>query len=314
MTELNGTSLLPGPPFSANATDTPGAVSAHGNDICVADKTTGVVTQVGHVLPTTNSFPEYIAVGPDGNYWFTEEGNNAIGKMTPGGTLTEFPLSASGDKGPFDICVGPDAALWFTEERQTSQGGNNVGRIATTATVSGGLTNSGATGLEEFALTTANSNPQGICVGGDGNLWVCEQNANQIARVTTSGAVAEFPVPTAGSFPSIDTLGPDGNVWFTENVGNNISRITPSGTVTEFPVPIAGIGPWGISPGQDGGIWFTGLTNPQTLGHINIDGSGIVTFNAPTLLGEPFDLVPVGTSREFVFSESAREKICTFTY
>jgi streptogramin lyase len=314
MTELNGASLLPGPPVSANATDTPGQVSAHGNSICIADKTTGVVTQIGNALPKPNSFPEYIVVGPDGNYWFTEEGNNAIGRMTPAGVLTEFPLSASGDKGPFYICVGPDGALWFTEERQTSQGGNNVGRIATTATVSGGLTNAGPTGLQEFPLTTANSNPQGICVGGDGNLWVCEQNANQIARVTTSGAVTEFAVPTAGSFPSIDCLGPDGNVWFTENVGNNVAKITPSGAVSEFAVPIAGVGPWAISAGQDGGIWFTGINLPQTLGHINIDGTGVVTFNNPTIDGEPFDLRPVGTAREFVFSESAREKICTFTY
>jgi streptogramin lyase len=63
--------------------------------------------------PTT--FDPYVVTnGPDGNLWFTEwtrgEGT-AIGRLTPAGTITEFPV----DGQPWDIAAGPDGNLWFTD-------------------------------------------------------------------------------------------------------------------------------------------------------------------------------------------------------
>ncbi len=43
-------------------------------------------------LPTAASHPEGITKGPDGNLWFTEYNGNQIGRITPGGTITEFPF------------------------------------------------------------------------------------------------------------------------------------------------------------------------------------------------------------------------------
>ena len=34
--------------------------------------------------------PNYIVAGADGNLWFTEENNNAVGRITPGAVITEF--------------------------------------------------------------------------------------------------------------------------------------------------------------------------------------------------------------------------------
>jgi len=39
-----------------------------------------------------SSFPFGITVGPDGNLWFTELLVNRIGRITPTGTITKFPL------------------------------------------------------------------------------------------------------------------------------------------------------------------------------------------------------------------------------
>ena len=39
---------------------------------------------------TPGSVPEGITAGPDGNLWFTEINGNQIGRITPGGTVTEF--------------------------------------------------------------------------------------------------------------------------------------------------------------------------------------------------------------------------------
>ncbi len=34
--------------------------------------------------------PDGVAAGPDGNMWFTNNGNNSIGRITPSGTVTNF--------------------------------------------------------------------------------------------------------------------------------------------------------------------------------------------------------------------------------
>jgi len=57
-----------------------------------------------------------------------EGGSNKIGRITPSGTITEFPLPAS--HSAFDaqygagITTGPDGNLWFTEN-----GANKIGRL-----------------------------------------------------------------------------------------------------------------------------------------------------------------------------------------
>jgi streptogramin lyase len=43
-------------------------------------------------VPTAGSGPEAITTGPDGNLWFTEAAGNRIGRITPAGVITEFPL------------------------------------------------------------------------------------------------------------------------------------------------------------------------------------------------------------------------------
>ena len=58
--------------------------------------------------------PEDIALGPDGNLWFTEYQGFAIGRLTTSGTLTEFNLGQQGYGYPDDIVAGPDGNLWFT--------------------------------------------------------------------------------------------------------------------------------------------------------------------------------------------------------
>src|SRR5664280_2209661 len=77
----------------------------------------------------------------------------------------------------------------------------------------------------DFQIPTANSQPNQITVGPDGNLWFTESGSNQIGRITTAGTITEFPVPTINSGPNGITAGADGNLWFTELSGNKIGRI-----------------------------------------------------------------------------------------
>jgi virginiamycin B lyase len=65
-----------------------------------------------------------ITVGPDGNIWFVDGNAPKIGRITPDGVITEFPVP-SGDH-PYAIVTGPDGNLWFT--------GFDAGRIGVMST------------------------------------------------------------------------------------------------------------------------------------------------------------------------------------
>ncbi|MHB1534556.1 MAG: virginiamycin B lyase family protein [Acidimicrobiales bacterium] len=70
------------------------------------------------VSPSESSLgvdPRQITAGPGGNLWFTEQVADKIGRITPSGTITEFPLP-TGNAGPARITAGPDGNLWFTEQ------------------------------------------------------------------------------------------------------------------------------------------------------------------------------------------------------
>src|SRR6266851_3507125 len=181
---------------------------------------TGGITE----LPFPSGFgqPFDIATGPDGNLWFTQEttGTNTIssdhiGRITPDGSVAEFPVPAVGtivslDGAGLHITAGPDGNLWYTEI--------GVDKIAR-------LSPSGA--VTEFPIPTTGGNPGSITAGPDGNLWFTESIANKIGQIFPSGRITEFPIPTANSFPAGITSGPDGNVWFTEETAGGIG---PRGT------------------------------------------------------------------------------------
>ena len=136
---------------------------------------TGVVAQtitefpVPMPNPSVPSLPTGITAGPDGNVWFTDQGNLnlqtspptvlSIGLITPTGAISQFSLSARPFQGPSGIVTGPDGALWFT----VGLTNNVIGRITT----GGNATSS--------PIPTPNSNlsdiAENITVGSDGALW-----------------------------------------------------------------------------------------------------------------------------------------------
>lgn len=82
-----------------------------------------VLTITEFPVPTAASQPYSIALGPDGNLWFTETGTNKIGRVTPTGGFTEFSIPTPGSQ-PHAITTGPDGNLWFTEA-----GAGKIGRV-----------------------------------------------------------------------------------------------------------------------------------------------------------------------------------------
>ena len=223
--------------------------------------TAGVPVITGYPVLTAASQPFGIVAGPDGNIWFTEYGSAKIGRITPAGTITEFPTTATGEVPGHRRRAGRQPVV---------HGGRREQDRAHHARRS----------ITEFPLPTAGSFPYQITAGPDGNLWFTQYNAEphrthhagrRRHRVSSSDRQQQAAGNRAGPgrqplvhrtpeqqdrahhagrrrSPSSRAAtrrpwgiaaGPDGNLWFTEEVGDKIGRITPVGAVTEFPVPTA---------------------------------------------------------------------------
>ncbi len=177
-----------------------------------------------------------IAVGSDGNLWFTDPNSGAIGQVSSQGQITKFAVPTAG-AAPTAIVAGP-GGLWFTEEAA-----DKVGRISY-----GGA-------IAEFSLP-AGARPTGIAVGPDDALWVAEKGRGKIARLTVGGAVTEYALPDPGSLPHAIVPGPGGDLWFSEEAAPRIGRITAAGAIDEFRVPTR-VGTYDLALAADGNLWFT---------------------------------------------------------
>ncbi len=201
------------------------------------------------------SLPAGIALGSDGNIWWTMSSNQA---PTDGSTIfrrltvppsTSTPFSAGISAGPTlsDICAGPDGNMWFTENALAQ-----VGRMDTSGVV-----------INELPCGPF---PTTIVSGPDGRLWLIRDDltiggVDAIEAMTTTGTVTTFLLPV-DSNPQDICVGPDGNLWVTLTSFDGVSptsglvRITTGGVMTTFQEPTM-INPVGICSGPDGNLWVT---------------------------------------------------------
>ena len=57
-------------------------------------------------LPPPQGSADFVASGGDGAIWFSDFFNNAIGRITTAGVVTEFPIPTA-NAGPQGIALGP---------------------------------------------------------------------------------------------------------------------------------------------------------------------------------------------------------------
>jgi virginiamycin B lyase len=107
--------------------------------------------------------------------WFTELASSKIGRLSPTGDLTEYPLPTTGT--PLSIAAGPGDALWVTIPKAHAVCKISPDGHAMTFY------------LPETVI------PSFISGGADGNLWFTEPTG-KIGRLTPLGALTEFPVST----------------------------------------------------------------------------------------------------------------------
>jgi streptogramin lyase len=301
----------------------------------------GVAQRIDEFALAAGSGPAGLAVGSDGNIWFAEEAGNRIGRLTPAGVLTEFPLINPGSR-PHGLATAADGVL-------ITEGAGRIGHITAMGVLSESATLGGAP--KEIApgpfaqywwsdplhdqLSSTNgegggfggmtlapgSHPEGVASGAGGDLWVAENGAGRIARlyrqpppsgIPSVGSLQfqEFALPDAASGPWGICLGPDGNVWFTELAAGRIGRLNPTtGQVTEFSLP-AGAEPRGIVTGQDLNLWFTDSARDLAV-RMTPDGS-MVEFPLPTRGSRPMQLVAPPDGNIW-FSEAGTDRIGRLT-
>jgi virginiamycin B lyase len=112
----------------------------------------------------------------------------------------------------------------------------------------------------EYKIPTANSKPQGISLGADGNLWFTEFAASKIGQLNTLGKISENVTPSKKSTPNAIASGPGPNLnlWFTETDVWKVGQITILGPpYNEYTLPNSAARPVGIALGGDGNMWLT---------------------------------------------------------
>lgn len=183
--------------------------------------------------------PASIVGGPDGNMWFFDDNTHAIGKITPAGAITEYPLPHRGKLAGIaqeEIILGTDHNLWFIGPQA-----GMVGRI----TPSGEITTYN---------DKANSYPRDLLAAPDGSIWFRDDAQQALGHIPLGGRLVFYPLHAPMAINSSLTIGPDGNLWVT--LYNQIGRVIATGAITLYDVPSLDASLWGIVTGSDHHLWF----------------------------------------------------------
>ncbi|MGA8576428.1 MAG: hypothetical protein WB609_12200 [Candidatus Cybelea sp.] len=110
----------------------------------------------------------------------------------------------------------------------------------------------------QYPIPTASSEPLGIALGSDGNLWVSEFASSKMARLNPGGKFSESSTPTRKAGPNgvASGPGPNLNVWFTETNVGRVAQVTVNGPpYSEYTLPSSAARPAAITLGSDGNMW-----------------------------------------------------------
>jgi streptogramin lyase len=286
-------------------------------------------------VPTIDTEPSSITNGSDDNRWFVE-GNldsvlesPAIGRITPAGDITEFPVNCSFCS-LSDIVQGPEDILYYTSNDPS------LGRITTSGDFlapipmpeSDVLAGDLAVHGDEIWITDFNNDslwrydvaagqftqytvpePSDAVVDAAGFVWFTAPLEPGIGRLDPeTGAVTVTPTVTLT--PRQLTIATDGDIWFTDRFADStpqgVGRLVPAtGEVTEF--PLTNVGPEGIAASPDGTVWFT----QNTKGNIaRITDDGVITEGKVVKGSEPFGIT-VAPNGDPWYTMSEANKIAT---
>jgi len=177
----------------------------------------------------TSPWPDDISGDADGNVWFALQHADVIGKMTPKGVFTMYPVPTAHSHMDCVVVDTVRHTAWCSELT-----GNQIVRMDI---------DTGA--LIEIRVPTPDAFPGDLALGADGTLWFVEGydtdafGKGRIGKIDpVTNTVTEIPMPGPRDGTDGILVAPDGAVWFAESVNNRIGRYA-NGVISEFDLPAA---------------------------------------------------------------------------
>jgi virginiamycin B lyase len=193
---------------------------------------------------------------------FKDPDHNVVPATSTSTFVTPITLTASDPH----VTVGPP----ITNAAQTiavTYDGSALIAASVTFTVKSGATTLATSVAKTSGFTTvfslAATKPYGIAVGSDNNLWITEEQGENIVEMSTAGSVlGTFPIPSTTPGPTYIAPGPPGDthVWYSQpGGGNNYGEIGSSavatGAETDVFTGLISSAPAGVVA-AGGNIWF----------------------------------------------------------
>ena len=181
-------------------------------------------------VPTAASGPYGVGVDTNGKVWFTENATNKIARFDPtNNNFTEWTITT------------PNSQAHNVFVKLVTNGSTSVTQIFFTEFASSKIAmfDSSTNNLTEWALASG-SNPAGIYVDENNDVWFAESGRDAIGRlIPSTGQLTEWTLPGASSTAGSPALEPwsvyvqivptptynNTFVWFTETLGNKIGRL-----------------------------------------------------------------------------------------
>ncbi|HEY7343146.1 MAG TPA: hypothetical protein VH591_19895 [Ktedonobacterales bacterium] len=205
-------------------------------------------TWTEYTLPSAGKLPGHIVTGPDGNIWFTEHG--MIGRITPDGVVTEFPLPIPADAFPTGLTRGPGKSLLvFVNDEML--------RVSMTGAAT------------RVPLPASYDLPIGsVLTAPDGTIWFAvpsnlttpatSTRDPMIGRISPQGILTTYDTSRSllGNEIGIIAALPDGSLWiYTESA---LGRISPDGKITAYDASSLNGLVSSATVDADGNLWIVG--------------------------------------------------------
>lgn len=261
-------------------------------------------------VPTSSAGLGRIVTAPDGNMWFTEEDANKVGRITPGGQITEFDLGQQtvDDTSVQDVAVAPNGTIWVAYDsgwriKAINSAGQTVRgpyvfdypyaeQIQVAADGTPWVT---MNYNEDFvvrivgdqALASPNSPEcqEALARAADGSMWCRTSGGLTHLNGDASGGVS-YPANNYAAYPYAIAAGPVGSIWFGRYFSGTMFSSPDDGEVGYLEASTSQItafntgsrtAPADLVQGPDGNMWFTSIGAAKGIGHISAQGRGALT-------------------------------------
>lgn len=167
-----------------------------------------------------------------------------------------IPATAANIFTPSDIIVDGLGNVYFSDDLNNRVRKISTGGIITTVAGAGAGTSFGDGGP---ATSAGINGPTGLCMDAQGNIYIADEGANRIRKVSTTGIITAYAGPSQ-LFNTIRDIDMDsyGNMYVSARNSYRVYMVNSAGYIA----PVAGTGTWGYS-GDGGSALLANIRYPE---------------------------------------------------